>query len=424
MIERLLSFLPDWLITWFRIYVTPFLKMQVRVIVRALLRGVLDTIVFITLPVTISAGSRAVWKARYHLTPEQQQQVERWATISQLVAYAEDVPPVVPLVLWYKEGGLRAENPPNCEGIMGLHTAVATGELPCFPEGPIDAWEVARQLRLGARVFKEHCPEVSYTTTDPELLKRCYLYYNAGPDSTLDPDASGYVMNGYDAAHQNMVLTDIHGRSYRLQALGAWPVHLAIQVQLAQRQPPSAPAIILAPLMLSQEVTDRIWLRIQGEEVTVAEGATTPAVPCREPVTRACFTAPHSGGDASLLPSVTPLLKLAQRGEPECGLLPGVALASSGPSVVLAPMSGHLTRYTDEFGHLAIRIENKEWMAWLTGLRSYAVTEGEVTIGQPIGAIGGAGSRTPIVHYALYDKVSKGYVDASAYVCTSQVQEE
>ncbi len=426
MLGSLSNFLPKWLVQWLNLYVAPFLKMQLRIIVQSLLRGIFDTVLFISLPLTLSVGSQAIWDARYQLTIAQQEQVRRWASVAQIIAYQEDVPPVVPLVLWYKEGGLQAENPSNCEGIMGLHTAVHTGQVPCFPSGPIGVAEVAQQLRMGAKVFKEHCPEVSYTTTDPELLKRCYLYYNAGPNSKLDPNQSAYVMNGYDAQHQNMILTDASGKRHQLTAIGAWPAHLIIQTQLAQTNAnvAIAPTAILSPLLLGQEVVDRIWIatsEIKGTtsiSVTVNSNAPITST-CRVPLVNECFIAPHRDGETSLRPNIAPLLVTPEQySEPICDLLPGIDLTPPRASIVLAPMAGYMTRYTDAWGHLAVHIENNEWEIWVTGLRSYTAPEGDVAPGKPIGAISGAGTHTPSIRYVIYDKLSAGFVDPLSFIPT------
>lgn len=415
--EGVTSLLPGWLIEWLQVYIAPFFEIQARVLVRALLHGATDAILFISLPLTLGIGSQAIWRSRYQLTSEQQQQIESWASVSKIIAYQEDIPPVVPLVLWYKENGLKSENPTNCEGIMGLHTAVSSGELPCFPAGPIGTWETAYQLLLGARTFKSYCPEVTYTTTNPNILKSCYLRYNAGPKTKQDPNKSAYVMNGYDEDHQNMILTDIHGRTYQLSALGAWPVHLSVQTQLAQRSTPMAPPILLAPMMLSQELLDQAWTRTA--DISVSGRAIAPGGQrmCRQPVVDDCLIAPHDDGDRTLRPSVSPLLVPPDHSGPlTCGLLPGVALTPPKASIVLAPMSGYLKRHTDEFGHLAIQIENEEWIVWITGLRSYTHAEGAVTSGTPIGAISGAGRHTADIHYAVYDKIEAGFVDPLSFI--------
>lgn len=420
--EWLFHFLPKWLSEWLRIYVVPYLKIQVRVMARALLTGVTDALLFISLPVVISIGSQSVWNARYQLTSAQQAQVERWSSIAQLIAYKEDIPPVVPLVLWYKENGLRNENPNNCEGIMGLHTAVSSGTLPCFPPGPQSAWEIARQLQLGAQTFKAYCPDLTYTTTNPKRIKQCYHYYNAGPRSQTNPNNSAYVMNGYDAAHQHMILTDIGGRQHRLTALGAWPVHIAIQTQLAQQRTPTLPPIIMAPAMLLQELIDRVWVMTgdvtpEGQSDVVPPRMPTEVSMCRDAVVQACFIEPHTEGDPEQRPHASPLLIApVESGELACGLLPGIDLIPPKASVVLAPMPGELTRYTDGKGNLTVQIENAEWVLWITGLRSYTAPEGPVEAGKPIGAISGAGSQTPGVHFAVYDKINLGFVDALSFV--------
>ncbi len=416
--EALTGFLPKWLVEWLRIYFVPFLQLQVRAMLRALLVGILDTMLFLSLPITIGVGSQRIWNTRYHLTPSQQRQVEDWAGISRIVAYMEDVPPVVPLVLWYKESGLKAENPANCEGIMGLYTAIQTGELPCFPAGPIGPWEIAYQLQLGAHTFKEYCPDVHYTTTDPAILKRCYLYYNAGPASRKAPDDSAYVMNGYDAQHQNMIHTDIHGQQYRLTSMGAWLVHQVIQAQLAQRQEPLAPSIVLAPSLLGQELMDKVWIQreeIAPETLSTSEIVSVTTCTRREP--SACFVLPHEDQDEALRPSLSPLLLSPTKfGNPTCDLMPGIELVPPEASIVLAPVNGYLSRFSDSHGHLAVKIENEVWIVWITGLRSYVVPAGDVTVGTAIGAASGAGSRTPGIHYAIYDKISAGFVDPLSFI--------
>lgn len=412
--EGLFGLIPAWLQEWIQVYISPALRLELRRLLGVLGRGILDTILFLSLPFTLSYGSQSVWQTRYTLTLEQQQQVQQWASVANLIAYKVDVPPVVPLVLWYKEAGLRAENPANCEGIMGLYTAIKTGQHPCFPPGPIGPREVAYQLELGTRVFKEYCPQVSYTTTDPELLKRCYLYYNAGPRSRADPNRSAYVMNGYDAAHQNMIHTDIEGRVYRLQVLGAWPVHLAMQAQLAQSGDLPAPPALLAPIMLVQELWDRWWSSRQTvQEMIMAAPA---AARCREPQPGDCFGVPDTTGRPELRPTLNPLRATPIGGSLVCGLVPGVELLPAEPAIVIAPVDGTLLRFTDQSGKLTVYIENEEWSVWLLGLRSYLAAPGPVTAGTPVGAVSGMGSDWPALHYAVYDKRQAEFVDPLALI--------
>jgi len=433
----LLDFLPLWLKEWSKVYLLPFLKARAWELLWVMTRGGLDVFLLAALSSSFVAGSQTFWERRYLLNPTQQAQVARWASVSAAVARLEDVPPAAPLVLWYKEAGMREINPDNCEGIMGLHTAVTSGRIPCFSPGPIDAVEAARQLRLGARTFKEHCPAVHYSTVDPELLKRCYMYYNAGSDVRLNPDRSGYVMNGYDEAHRHMYHVSEKGEVVRLQIPGAWPVHLAVQMQMAHLASSEAPAFLIGPVLTFWEVRDRLWagwVRLRhptlkgstsapsSREVAVAGGREAVERMFRNlapapfsSVNDACFSAPRAGGDPLLRPSLVPLLASLQgRSEPECGLLPGVDLEPVQASLVLAPLPGQLTRYVDQWGYMAVRVENDEWIAWLTGLRSFTASPGMVEAGQPVGAIGGPGSRTSAVHFTTFDKVSNSFVDPAA----------
>ncbi|MGC9399608.1 MAG: hypothetical protein ACP5HM_10795 [Anaerolineae bacterium] len=417
---RLLGWLPEWLSTWFKIYVLPLVQVEARQILLFALNGAADTLLFLGLPVLVGVVSVQAWNTRFTLTPAAQRQVEKWAGIAYLIAYQEDVPPPVPLVLWYKEGGLREENPPNCEGIMGFYTAVRSGEMPCFPTGPISPEEVVYQLRLGAQTFKRYCPEVEFTTQDPALLKRCYLYYNAGPGSRADPDRSAYVMNGYDVHHQNMIHTDISGRATRLQILGAWPVHLAIQTQMAQPALEETPLLFQAPVQLAQEGVDRLWAYARDVETPSSE---TPFIPCQEPRPGPCFVSPEEREEegGALYPRLSPVLTPVFVGrDVTCDdLLPGVDLVTEGRALIIAPMDGVLTRYATIQGFLAVQIENESWSLWLTGLRSYLRPPGEVKAGTPIGVIGGQGSSAPALHYAVYDKRAGGYVDPLSYVPAS-----
>ncbi len=419
--EWLAHVLPNLLFEWLRGSVAPFLKLQVRVVLRAMFLGVTDTLLFLSLPIAITVGSQSVWDARYHLSTVQQRQIELWAGAMWEVAFVEDVPPVVPLVLWYKEGGLNAENPDNCEGIMGLHTAVTSGKLPCFPAGPIGVRDVLYQLQLGARTFKSYCPEIHYTTVDPQLLKLCYLRYNAGPSTRNDPNESAYVMNGYSPFHQNMVHVDAQGRRYPMTALGAWPVHLSIQAQLVQREKPLLPLALLSPSLLIQEGLDRVWVVREKDAlsgVVVLEESAALTEFCRLPEVADCFVQPHSDGDKSLRPQGSPLfIDPVEVSNLECGLLPGLTLTPPKPSLVLSPITGTLTHYSDSMGHLAVQIENAEWTVWITGLRSYTASEGLVEIGDAIGAVSGVEStQTPGIHYAIYDRVVSGFVDPLSFV--------
>ena len=405
------AWIPPWLQEWGRQYLVPLLQVEVRRLIWVLLQGVLETLLLFALPTAAVIGSQKVWESRYRLTPAQQETVARWAQVADAVARLEDVPPVTPLVLWYKEGGLQAVNPPNCEGMMGLHSAVRSGRLPCFAPGPVSDGEVARQLRLGAAIFKEHCPEVHYTTTDPETLKRCYLFYNAGRHTRLHPDQSGYVMNGYDAAHQNMPHRAASGEVVRLQALGAWPVHLAIQAQLSGRSTFGLPSIFLPVARLAQEVRARVWawaappVSLNPRPVSGSQ--------CLPPVEDGCFVAAHSGGQADLRPVWMLDVPVRRVGEAACQVLPGAAMETEREVLLPAPMPGRVARYADQWGDLALQIENPEWTVWVLGMHSVLASGTEVRAGEPAGVVGGEGRPFYVV---IYDRVRQGFVDPRPFL--------
>jgi hypothetical protein len=221
-----------------------------------------------------------------------------------------------------------------------------------------------------------------------------------------------------------MVLTDIQGRQHRLTAMGAWPMHIAAQAQLAQRGEPVAAPVFLAPAMLLQELLDKIWTVTEGidkkgssSDVVLNSDNAEQTPTCRAPVIQDCFIEPHKDGDDALRPNASPLLITPiERGELMCGLFPGIDLIPAKASLVLAPMPGQLIRYTDGRGNLTVQIENDEWTIWLIGLRSYTAPEGAVKAGDPIGAVSGAGSQTPGIHYAVYDKMTAGFVDTLSFI--------
>jgi hypothetical protein len=107
------AWIPPWLQEWGRQYLLPLLQVEVRRLLWVLLQGALETFLLFALPTAAVIGSQKVWESRYRLTPAQQETVARWAPVADAVARLEDVPPVTPLVLWYKEGGLRRSTPPT-----------------------------------------------------------------------------------------------------------------------------------------------------------------------------------------------------------------------------------------------------------------------------------------------------------------------
>lgn len=408
------TWLPPWLKEWGKVYLLPFLRTGARLLLWRLIQGVLDTFLLFTIPVATVVGSERLWEGRYRLASSQQEVVARWAEVADTVARLTDIPPVTPLVLWYKEAGLQAVNPDNCEGIMGLYSAVRSGRLPCFPPGPIGDAEVAHQLWIGAAIFKEHCPEVHYTTTDPEILKRCYLYYNAGRNTRQHPDRSGYVMNGYDAAHQNMLHRTAGGQVVRLQVLGAWPVHLAIQAQLAHHPTFRRPSPFLPAARTWREGLDRIWAW------AALPGPVLPSFPrhaCLTPKVGDCFVPVHDGGKPELRPQILAIAPVRSVGEATCGLFPGAVMEVDRLTFLTAPMPGRLARYADRWGDLTIQVENDEWIVWLSGFRSATVADGDVNSGQLLGTVGGS---APMFYVAIYDKMSRGFVDPRPFLAQSE----
>ncbi|MEM7118846.1 MAG: hypothetical protein AAF614_40890, partial [Chloroflexota bacterium] len=222
---------PEWLRTWIRYQLIPSLGLQPQQMAVGVLRGAFDTFLLVLLGFGFLAGGRLYMDGQYTLPRHIQSDVLKWAPVADHIARKTDIPREVPLVLWFKENSMRSENPESCTGIIGAYDLVRSGERPCFTPGPLSDIEVSQQLALAAVEYKKRCPEATYWTQSPELIKKCYFAYNAGAGaaSRLDPNDSAYVMNGYDEAHQNMVYSDIELGTVRVTALGAWPTHLAMQ---------------------------------------------------------------------------------------------------------------------------------------------------------------------------------------------------
>ncbi len=425
-----------WLQQWANQYVLPLLKAQFKIGLLGLLDGAIDVLLLLGVPTAAILGSDAYLSRQYALPRQAQQQVVAWAITSDRIAREADIPSVTPLVLWYKEAGLSAANPANCEGIMGLHDLIASRQQPCFTPGPIGNTEIVQQLQIGAREFKLRCPQVHYTTTSPDIIKHCYLAYNAGAAARMAPDQSAYVMNGYDSAHRNMVHTDIRGTAYRLQNLGAWPAHLSIQsLILSLIDSPSGarsrwPFVdsMLRPLMdVLVRWRDRVvhWPDISPTLGTVMHpecevGAL--ALAWRSPRVSECLVTPHTNGDPELRPKRNPVVKSPVLTQDLHGCsyqLPGIDISSDTnlASALQAPMPGQVTTYTDQWQNTTIRIENDEWIVTMLHPRSYLVREGIIIRGQLVGVMGAQGRASgPHVHFSIYDKINQGYVDPGAFV--------
>lgn len=80
-------------------------------------------------------------------------------------------------------------------------------------------------------------------------------------------------------------------------------------------------------------------------------------------------------------------------------------------------MPGEVTTFTDRWYNTTIRIENEEWIVWLLHPRSYLVESGPVKRGQAVGVMGAVGYATgPHVHYTIYDKTNKTFVDPQGFL--------
>ena len=196
-----------------------------------MLRGIIDSFLFVVLATGLLAGGRYYLEGQYALPSHIQETIIKWAPIADHIAREADIPREVPLVLWFKENSMRAENPENCTGIIGAYDLVRSGEHPCFTPGPISDFDISEQLAIAAVEFKKRCPQITYLTHDPETIKQCYFAYNAGTGAAarLDANESAYVMNNYDENYTNMVYSDVELGTVAVTALGAWPAHLAFQ---------------------------------------------------------------------------------------------------------------------------------------------------------------------------------------------------
>jgi len=355
----------------------------------------------------------------YALPRETQTLVLQWAPLADHIARRVDIPRETPLVIWFKENSMRAVNPDSCTGIMGAYDLVRYGEHPCFRPGPISDVEVTEQLTIGAVEFKKRCPEVTYWTQDPDLLQRCYLAYNAGITAAqrLDPHTSAYVMNNYSDSYRNMIYSDVELGTVTVTSLGAWPAHLAMQSLVVSQLDEDTDSISLTFLELSTRLFDWGATRIQhrfGSLQTEQGRLEFPAT--RSLADQACLGEPHLIGRPSLRASRNPVAENPILTQDIHGCeygLPGLDISSSnGKAILLAPISGEATTYTDRWYNSTIRIENDEWIVWLLHPRSYLVREGKVHRGDPIGVMGAVGYATgPHVHYSLFDKVKETFVD-------------
>ncbi|MEM8858777.1 MAG: M23 family metallopeptidase [Chloroflexota bacterium] len=427
---------PDWLKDWIRFNLLPALGLSPYQFATGLFKGILDSFVLLFLALTLHRGSVYYMNYEYALTPEIQTKVIRWAPVADIIAQRQDIPREVPLVLWYKEAGMEAVNPSLCTGIIGAYDLVQSGERPCFTPGPINDLQVTEQLLIGAQEFKKRCPDITYRTQDPELIKRCYYAYNAGVRASLTSDAnnSAYVMNGFDAEHQNMLYQDVVLGTVRVQQLGAWPVHLAIQgmsrtgedlegvfdEQIAVNQEFGAKSSLTITFL---DTVTRLydWVTFRFSAVHVFSMAEMNMVRSGIPAGENCLVPPHSDAAPGLLPNLNPVVDAPVLTQDVHGCsyaLPGLDISNFELSSLLqAPMPGQISTYTDQWHNTTIRIENEEWIVTMLHPRSYLVPEGQVVRGQAVGVMGAVGNATgPHVHYSIFSKISNGFVDPAELI--------
>lgn len=411
--------MPEWLRTWLHFHLLPALGMRTEQLTLGFLKGIYDTLLLILLGSGFLVGGRYYMDGQYALPRTTQATVLKWAPISDQIARKADIPREVPLVLWFKESSMQAVNPDLCTGIIGAYDLVRSGEYPCFTPGPISDIEVGKQLAIGATEFKKRCPEISYTTQNPETIKRCYFAYNAGAGAAkrLDANDSAYVMNNYDEAHTNMIYSDVVLGTVQVTALGAWPAHLSIQSLILSQLDEAERPLSLTLLDVSTRFYDWASFGLSSlldKTFTTSTEMTFPEQ--RNLHDSECLEDPHLLGRPSLRPNLNPVTEspLLTQDIHGCSYnLPGLDISSDNVTAVLqSPIPGHLTTYTDRWYNSTIRIENDEWIVWLLHPRSYLIKEGEVKRGQAVGIMGAVGYATgPHVHYTIYDKVNEVFVD-------------
>lgn len=399
--------------------------LESQVLALSALRGMFDTLLFFFVVLGFLNGGQLVMENQYALPPSVQSMTVKWAVTADFIAYQTDIPREVPLVLWYKESSMQAVNPDNCTGIMGAYDLVRSGSHTCFTPGPISDIEVSEQLAIGAIEFKKRCPEITYWSQSPADIKRCYLAYNAGVGAAaiLDPNQSAYVMNGADGDHLNMTYSDIELGTVQVTALGAWPVHLAIQSLLVAQVDEAEKPYQLAIVDLGTRFYDWVVYRLLDFEGEVA-GIGPMALPNERAIDPAgCLNPAHLLANPLLKPTVNPVAEspLLTQDVHGCSYgLPGIDISSDNPeSLLLAPIPGELTTYSDQWQNTTIRIENQEWIVWLLHARSYLAEMGEVKAGEAVGVMGSVGISTgPHVHYAVYDKIAETFVDPILFLST------
>ena len=300
-------FVPEWLIYWIRNTLLPALGLQPLQMVFSLLKGIFDTLLLVLLGFGFITGGNLYMESQYDLPRSIQVTALKWAPYADYIARQTDIPREVPLVIWFKENSMKAVNPDLCTGIMGAYDLVRSGQYPCFTPGPISDLEVSRQLAIGAVEFKKRCPDVTYWTQDPDLIKRCYFAYNAGVGaaSRLDPNQSAYVMNNYSEAYQNMTYSDVELGTVQVTALGAWPAHLAIQSLVISSWDEEGAPVQLSLSTISARVYDSVSSGVLDWRQIMPSGAVDMTFPEERPLAEAdCFGKTTSNWTAVVTPNL------------------------------------------------------------------------------------------------------------------------
>lgn len=413
--------LPDWLRSWLQYQLLPAIGLNPQRMAVGLLRGAYDTLLLMLLSMGVLTGGRFYMEGQYALPRTIQTSVIKWAPIADQIAREVDIPREVPLVLWFKENSMLAVNPESCTGIMGAYDLVRSGSRPCFTPGPITDVEIRQQLLIGAEEYKKRCPEATYWTQSPALIKRCYLAYNAGISAAarLDPNGSAYVMNNFDAAHQNMIYSDVELGTVQVTQLGAWPTHLSMQSLIVAQLDETERPLSFTLLDISTRIYDQAYAALVSLDDLNATELTFPTR--RDRAQFDCLKSPHILGRPSLRPHLNPITDspILTQDVHGCSYgLPGVDISSDNSTAILqSPLTGYVTTYTDVWYNSTIRIENNEWIVWLLHPRSYLIEEGEVNQGDAIGVMGAVGIATgPHVHYTIYDKINETFIDPSLFL--------
>lgn len=421
---KVILLLQEMIRTWWQQYIIPVIGFSPKILALGFFRGLSDSLFIVLIGLGIFSSGHFYITDHYTLPENMQETAVKWAPIADIIALEADIPREVPLVLWYKENSMLAQNPESCTGIIGAYDLVRSGRHACFTPGPISDLEVTQQLVIGAKEFKERCPEITYQTQDADLIKRCYFAYNAGTGAAarLNANESAYVMNNFDSAHQNMVYEDIELGRVVTKQLGAWPVHLALQSLIIGQWDIERPPLTFNLLALSLQAYD--WGMFTLSKLTNNTLGTD--ISMTRPTNRSldsesCMGKPHRLGRLSLRPRLNPVTESPIMTQDIHGCsynLPGLDISSNNNSAILqAPIPGEVTTYTDQWYNSTIRIENDEWVVWLLHPRTYFVEDGDVKRGQAVGVMGAVGYATgPHVHYTIYDKINENFVDPTEFI--------